>query len=258
MKNTLQVSVIMPAYNSAQFIAAAIDSVLAQTWPHWELLVIDDGSKDGTLKIIEDYSRQHSNIKILTNSTNQGTGAARNRGIEAATGRFIAFLDADDLWLPAKLEKQLEFMQEKHLSMTFSSYYLMDEEGNTLHREVKALPELTYQKLLKSNYVGNLTGIYDVQKLGKVYAPLIRKRQDWALWLEIIKRLGTSFALTEPLAYYRVRRDSVSGNKWKLLRHNFRIYRSFLNYGLLKSCRSMGQFLWEHFLVKNRQVRKIK
>jgi teichuronic acid biosynthesis glycosyltransferase TuaG len=258
MKNTPLVSVIMPAYNSAQFIAAAIDSVLAQTWLHWELLVIDDGSTDDTVKIVENYARQYPNIRILKNSTNQGTGAARNRGIKAATGRFIAFLDADDLWLPLKLEKQLKFMQEKDLAMTFSSYYLMDEEGNPLHREVKALPELTYEKLLKSNYVGNLTGIYDVEKLGKVYAPQIRKRQDWALWLEILKRLGSSIALTEPLAYYRVRRDSVSGNKWKLLRHNFKIYRSFLNYGLLKSCRSMSRFLWEHFLVKNRQVKKTK
>jgi teichuronic acid biosynthesis glycosyltransferase TuaG len=258
MENTPLVSVIMPAYNSADFIREAIDSVLSQTWPNWELWVIDDASKDGTVKVIEEYSAKHSKIQPLKNSTNLGTGAARNKGIKAATGHFIAFLDADDKWLPEKLEKQLRFIQENDLAMTFSSYYLIDEEGNALNKIVKALPELTYEKLLKSNYVGNLTGIYDVQKLGKVYAPLIRKRQDWALWLEIMKKLGSTRALTEPLAYYRVRRDSVSRNKWKLLRHNFRIYRSFLNYGLLKSCRSMSRFLWEHFLVKNKQVKKLK
>lgn len=258
MENTPLVSVVMPAYNSATFISEAIGSVLAQTWANWELLVIDDASTDSTVKIVEEYSVKHPNIRLLKNSTNQGTGAARNSGIKAATGRFIAFLDADDLWLPGKLEKQLKFMQEKNLAMTFSSYYLMDEEGKPLNKEVKALPVLTYDKLLKSNYVGNLTGIYDAQKLGKVYAPLIRKRQDWALWLEILKKLGSTRGIIEPLAFYRVRRDSVSRNKWKLLLHNFKIYRSFLNYGLLKSCRSMSRFLWEHFLVKNRQVKKTK
>ncbi|HSI71136.1 MAG TPA: glycosyltransferase family 2 protein [Gillisia sp.] len=258
MENAPLVSVIMPAYNSADFIGEAIESVLAQTWNNWELLVIDDASTDGTVKIVKEYSSKHPNIIILKNSTNLGTGSSRNKGIKAATGRFIAFLDADDLWMPGKLEKQLRFMQSKDLAMTFSSYYLMDEEGNPLNREVKALPELTYDKLLKSNYVGNLTGIYDVGKVGKVYAPLIRKRQDWALWLEILKKLGSTLGITEPLAYYRVRRDSVSRNKWKLIRHNFKIYRSFLNYGLLKSCRSMSRFLWEHFLVKNRQVKKLK
>lgn len=252
------VSVIMPAYNSAAFIREAIGSVLKQTWTNWELWVIDDASTDGTAKIVGVYVQQNSNIHLLKNSTNKGTGAARNKGIKAATGQYIAFLDADDLWLPGKLEKQLKFMQEKDLAMTFSSYLLIDEQGNALNREVKALPVITYQKLLKSNYVGNLTGIYDVVKLGKVYAPLIRKRQDWALWLEIFKKIGSTMALTEPLACYRVRKDSVSRNKWKLLRHNFKIYRYVLNYGFLKSLGAMSWFLWEHFIVKNRQVKKIK
>ncbi|MCM4159202.1 glycosyltransferase family 2 protein [Antarcticibacterium flavum] len=258
MHEASKVSVIMPAYNSEAYIAGAIESVLHQTWDNWELWVIDDASTDPTVKIVEEYAQLYPNIHIIKNPINRGAGAARNKGIKAATGDYIAFLDADDLWMPLKLEEQLKFMQEHDLAMTFSSYILIDEDGKLLQKEIKALPHLTYQKLLKSNYVGNLTGIYDVRKVGKVYAPVIRKRQDWALWLEILKKVGSTRAITAPLACYRVRKNSVSGNKWKLLRHNYRIYRSFLEYGFLKSLGAMSRFLWEHFLVKNRQVKKLK
>nr|WP_316928073.1 hypothetical protein [Gillisia marina] len=166
----------------------------------------------------------------------------------------MAFLDADDLWLAEKLETQLKFMKSHNLDMTFSSYYLIDESGEMLNKKVEALPILSYQKLLKSNYVGNLTGIYSVEKLGKIYCPTLRKRQDWALWLTILKNIGSTKGMSTPLAKYRIRENSISNNKTALLKYNYLIYRKFLKYSKLKSLLRMGVFLKEHFFVKKRQT----
>ena len=248
------VSVIMPAYNSATFISEAIQSVLAQTHIHWELLIIDDASKDTTIAIVEDFQHKDARIKLFKNTSNQGAGITRNTGIKEAKGAFIAFLDADDLWLPEKLNVQLEFMATHALAMTFSSYNLMDESGILLHKKVKALPVLTYQKLLKSNYVGNLTGIYNVEKLGKIYCPKLRKRQDWALWLTILSKIDSTKGIEESLANYRIRENSISKNKTALLKYNYLVYSEFLKYGRFKSLVKMGVFLKEHFFVKNKQI----
>ena len=246
------VSVIMPAYNSAAYISEAIRSVMQQTYIHWELIVIDDDSKDDTVRLVRQHMQEEQRIVLLENIQNIGPGPSRNAGITSAKGDFIAFLDSDDLWLPAKLEVQVMFMKKHELKMCFSSYYLMDEEGVKLPKMIEALPVLTYSKLLLSNYVGNLTGIYDARG-GKVYAPSLRKRQDWALWLKIIKQTGPARSITEPLAVYRIRRGSLSRNKYALIKHNFMVYRSFLNFGRIKSTLYLGRFLWEHFFIKSRQ-----
>lgn len=257
MKDTPLVSVIMPAYNAAPFIAEAVNSVINQTYSHWELFVIDDASTDATVEVINSLIARDPKISLIKNPVNKGPGFSRNKGIENARGTFIAFLDADDMWLPQKLEIQLEFMRENNLEMTFSSYYLQKENQDKPFAIVEALPVLTYRKLLKSNYVGNLTGIYDVSKTGKVFAPVMRKRQDWALWLNILKNIGKTRSVIQPLAVYRVRQESLSQNKYSLISYNFRIYRDYLKFGFLKSCALMGRFLWEHFLVKSRQVKKL-
>jgi len=218
MEESPLVSVIMPAYNSADFIAEAIQSVLQQTHLTWELLIIDDASDDNTVEIIEKIASADPKIQLFQNKTNQGAGISRNIGIKSAQGAFIAFLDADDLWLPEKLETQLEFMKIHDLDMTFSSYYLINESGQELHKKIQALPILSYKRLLKSNYVGNLTGIYSVEKLGKIYSPTLRKRQDWALWLSILKRIESTKGITEPLAKYRIRENSISNNKTVLIK----------------------------------------
>ncbi|MCF4100657.1 glycosyltransferase [Gillisia sp. M10.2A] len=251
------VSIIMPAYNSSRFIEQAIQSVLHQTYTNWELLVIDDASRDTTVKIVQECAAASSKIKLLISSENQGAGVARNKGIKAATGTYIAFLDADDLWFPEKLSIQLKFMQERGLQMTFSSYELISESGEKLHKMVEALPLLSYNKLLRSNYVGNLTGIYSVEILGKIYNASIRKRQDWALWLSVLKETGNVEGITAPLAYYRIRRESISNNKLSLLKHNFNVYYKVLNFGILKSCAYMILFLWEHFMLKSKQLKQL-
>lgn len=247
------VSIIMPAYRSADFIEESVQSVIKQTHQNWELLIIDDASKDNTVSIIKKFEILDSRIRLFQNDTNQGVGVSRNIGIKAAQGAYIAFLDSDDLWLPEKLEVQLEFMQDHDLAMTYSSYSLIDESGKDLYKKVAALPTLSFQKLLKSNYVGNLTGIYSVERIGKIYSPALRKRQDWALWLTILQKIKSTKGISQPLAKYRIREESISNNKLGLLKYNYLIYSEFLKYSRLKSLLRMGVFLKEHFLVKKKQ-----
>ncbi|MDT0647220.1 glycosyltransferase family 2 protein [Zunongwangia sp. F260] len=252
------VSIIMPAYNSAEFITEAILSVQKQTYSNWELLVIDDASKDFTLTKIKKLAKKEPRIKIFENKENKGTGFSRNKGIKAAQGDFIAFLDADDLWKANKLETQLEFMKNNELAVCYSSYERITENGQKKNEIIEALPYLTYQKLLKANYVGNLTGMYDVRHLGKIYAPEVRKRQDWALWLKAVKKAEIAKGVKEPLALYRMRRNSISGNKLEMLVHNFSIYHHVLGFSVFKSLRCMGMFLKEQLLVKTRQLKRTK
>ncbi|MDT0649294.1 glycosyltransferase family 2 protein [Autumnicola edwardsiae] len=252
------VSVIMPAYNCAEFITEAMLSVQKQTYSHWELLVIDDASKDFTLSKVRNFAKEEPRIKIFRNKKNKGTGFSRNKGIKAAQGDFIAFLDADDLWKPDKLKTQLDFMKRNDLSVSYTSYERITENGQKRNEIVEALPYLTYPKLLKANYIGSLTGIYDVTQLGKIYAPEVRKRQDWALWLAAVKKGGTAKGIKEPLALYRMRRNSVSGNKLEMLVHNFQIYHHVLGFSFFKSLKCMGVFLKEQLLVKQRQLKRIK
>ena len=253
MNNPL-VSVIMPAYNAEAFIAESIVSVQQQTYENWELLIIDDASKDRTLEVIEKFRNKDKRVQLHRLPTNQGAGFARNIGIKASKGDFISFLDADDLWQPEKLQKQLDFMQEQQVQVCYSSYELIDEAGQPLNKTVKALQRLPFKKLLRANYVGNLTGIYNAKKLGKIYCPLIRKRQDWGLWLLAVREARGAKGIREALAKYRVRENSISRNKWEMLGYNYKVYRKVLEFSALKSCFWMLLFLWEQFFVKSRQT----
>ena len=186
------VSIITPMYNSEKFILKTIESVINQTYSNWELLLIDDGSIDNTIQIVEDFKQKYSNIKLIQNLTNLGAAQSRNKGILEAKGEYIAFLDADDLWKPNKLDLQIQFMQTHNCDVSFSSYEQIAENGKPLHKLVQALPKLTYNKYLKTNYIGNLTGMYNAKTLGKITSPDLRKRQDWLLWLAAIKVKQTS------------------------------------------------------------------
>jgi hypothetical protein len=242
-------------FNSEAYISETINSVINQTYKNWELLLIDDGSKDKTIETANQFITQNPNIKLLKNNANLGAAISRNKGIEAAKGKYIAFLDADDLWKPNKLQIQIEFMEAQDCDVCCSSYEQIDETGKPLNKLIKALPELTYQKYLKSNYIGNLTGVYNAKVLGKIKAPNLRKRQDWLLWLAAIETSGKpAKGIQESLAYYRVRKDAMSSNKMNLLKHNYWVYRKGLGFSTLKSVYYMLIFLNEHFLVKSKQV----
>ncbi|OEK06101.1 glycosyl transferase [Flavivirga aquatica] len=245
----------MPIYNSEDFLSAAISSVINQTYKNWELLLIDDKSTDKSLEIVHLFLDKHSNIRFFKNETNQGAAISRNEGIKAAKGGYIAFLDADDLWKPEKLEKQLAFINKEGCDVCFSTYDLINEQGELLNKQVKALTIVDYNKLLKSNYIGNLTGIYNAKTLGKVVSPNLRKRQDWLLWLTAIKKSNKpAQGIQESLAYYRIRKNSMSSNKFNLVKHNYWVYKKGLGFSRVKSMYCMFVFLKEHFFVKSKQT----
>jgi len=185
------VSIITPSYNSEKFISETISSIINQTYTNWELLITDDCSKDNTINIIKSFQKNDSRIKLFILKSNGGAGLARNNSIRNAKGRYIAFCDSDDQWKIDKIEKQLGFMNRLSLKFTYSSYDVVDEFGS--FKSVKEAPKtISYKMMLNNNYVGCLTAIYDRKLLGNLYMNKIRKRQDWALWLYIMKILKTT------------------------------------------------------------------
>lgn len=236
------VSIITPSYKSEKFIKKTIESVILQTYQNWEMLIVDDCSPDNSNKIIENYVSKDCRIKIIKLNNSSGPAIARNKAIENAKGRFIAFLDADDVWLPQKLEKQIKFMIEKQIEFSFTEYIKIDENNKEISGVISRPEKVNYKKMLKSNFIPCLTAIYDTKKLGKVYMPLILKRQDYGLWLKILKKIEYAYALNEPLALYRIHSNSVSSNKfiaayyvWKLFREEeklnlFKASYYFINY----------------------------
>lgn len=230
----MSVTIIMPSYNSENFIIESIESVLAQTYSNWELIIVDDCSPDDSNKIIAKYIDSDSRIKLIKLQKNSGPAIARNMAIETANGRYIAFLDSDDVWLPNKLEKQIKFMQDNDLAFTYSSYKLVGEDNEDLGLFITK-DKISYFDMLKTCSVGCLTAIYDTEKIGKQYMPLILKRQDYGLWLKILKLIGETRGILEPLATYRIRKNSVSSNKVKAAKYQWKIYREIEKLSFLKS-----------------------
>ena len=228
------VSIITPSHNAEKFIALTIESVLAQTYQEWEMIVVDDLSSDNTVQVIEDYAQNDPRIKLIKLEQKSGPAVARNRAIEASRGQYIAFLDADDLWMPEKLEKQISFMIKHDLAFTYSSYKVINVEDEALTTFV-TLPEISYESMLKTCSVGCLTAVYDREKIGKMYMPKLPKRQDYALWLSILKKIGTTKGLLEPLACYRIGQTSVSSNKIDAAVWQWKVYRDVEQLGLAKS-----------------------
>ncbi|MCG3727439.1 glycosyltransferase family 2 protein [Vibrio cincinnatiensis] len=230
----MMVSIITPSYNCANYIFETISSVLSQTYSEWEMIIVDDCSTDNSVSVIKSHIEKDSRIKLIQLNENSGAAIARNTAIEAAQGRYIAFLDSDDLWEPEKLATQISFMQKNDIAFSFSAYHKVDEQGVNIGK-VDVPEKVTYQKLLKCCVIGCLTAIYDTQKLGKVYMPLIRKRQDFGLWLHILKKCDSAYGLNIPLAKYRIRKDSISSNKLKAAQYNWKLYREVEKLSLFKS-----------------------
>jgi hypothetical protein len=253
------VSIITPTFNSADFIQETIHSVQKQTYQNWEMLITDDCSTDQTFDIIQAYAKKDQRIKLFKLAKHSGPAVARNNSIGLAKGRFIAFLDADDLWLPGKLELQIQIIDNNKADICYGSYMIIDENSRSLNIKVNAITNLSFKKLLKNNYIGNLTGIYDADKLGKIYNPCIKKRQDWGLWLIALKKSrSNSIGLDQTIAKYRVHRNSISRNKLNLLKHNFTVYHKCLNFSYIKSLFFMVLFLYEYFFVRPKFISKVE
>lgn len=250
------VSIIVPIYNTEKFIGLTLQSIQNQSYQNWEAILVDDASTDKTVEIIKDFAKKDNRIKLFQLAKNSGNGVARNIALEKAIGKYIAYLDADDLWLPSKLEKQIQFLKENNLPFTFSFYDCIDEEGNNLNRRVEAPLNLTYNQLFFCNYVGNLTAIYDSDYLGKIIIEATQKRQDWRLWLSIVKQIEETKPVPESLAFYRIRKDSISSSKFKLIKHNFGVYRNFHGFNFVFSVLLMIRFLFTQLIIKPKYIKK--
>jgi len=174
------ISIITPSYNSSKYIAKTIESVISQTYKNWEMIIVDDCSPDNANEIIDKYTKKDFRIKLIKLEQNIGPANARNKGIKQAKGKYIAFLDSDDVWLPTKLEKQVKFMQDNDLALTCSSYYTINETNKQINTRI-VKESFSYSDMLKSNHIGNLTGIYDCEKLGKIYMDDVG-HEDYTLW----------------------------------------------------------------------------
>lgn len=235
MKQEPLVSIITPLYNSEKFIKETLESVLNQTYKNWEMIIVDDCSSDRSVEIVEKYQQKDERIKLLKNKKNLGGAGARNRGIESARGKYIAFLDSDDLWKNNKLEKQIIFMEKNNVLFSYSNYERIGENGERLNIYSKIINKITYKELLYQNIIGCLTAVYNVEKLGKIFMPNIRTGQDYALWLEILKKAEIAYGINENLAYYRVRKGSLSKNKVRKIKNLYKMYRVYNNQSQIKS-----------------------
>lgn len=241
MVQECEVSIVMPAFNGKDYISQAIDSVLAQSFQLWELLIVDDCSSDDTVKVVSGYLHD-ARIRLIQNSKNMGGAGARNKAIEQAKGRYVAFLDSDDVWAPDKLERQLASMQKSNVALSFGDYEIMDEKG-AVYEQIKTPAHVSLSDMLKHNYIACLTAIYDTEQVGKVYMPLVRKRQDFALWIEILKKCGEAHAVSGSLGKYRVRPGSLSGSKKDAFYYYWKVLREVAGCGVVGASYNMACYL---------------
>lgn len=221
------ISIIVPVYNAEKFIAETMNSVLAQTYKDWELLLVDDCSKDRSREIITQYMEKDGRIRGIFQETNQGAAAARNRGISEATGRYIAFLDADDLWIPNKLELELLFMEKNELAFVFTGYEFADESGRGTGKIVHVPKSLNYRQALKNTTIFTSTVLFDTEKmdLDLIRMPLV-KSEDTATWWRILKCGHTAYGLNENLTLYRRSSNTLSSNKGEAIKRIWNLYRN--------------------------------
>lgn len=253
------VSVVMPVYNSAATLGASIRSVLAQTHTDWELLITDDASEDESMDLLRELAEQDERVRPEAAPGRGGAARARNQAIARARGEFVAFLDSDDLWLPAKLEQQVGFAASAGTPLTFTSYYKVDADfaGEAADfvsngRVVWALAQVDYHAMLTQDHIGALTAMYDRQALGTRLMPDMPARQDYALWLSIMRDGICARGLRDPLAIYRAgRAGSVSSNKAALVPYNWALYRHHEHLSVPQSTKALAGAAW-HSLRKSR------
>ena len=231
----MKVSIITPVYNAEEFLKETYDSILAQTFTDWEWLVVDDGSKDNSLAILEEFAAADKRIQVFRNTYEKGPGGARNVGIENASGKYMTFLDSDDYWYPTFLEKSLSAMKNKSVGFVYASYERWDDDLKHKYDDFIVPEKLTYKQLLRTCPISCLTAFIDIERLGKKHMSNRAKRQDYGLWLDYVKEIDYAYGIEEPLAKYRIRKNSVSAKKTTLIKHQFMIYYEQQNLNFFKS-----------------------
>lgn len=229
------VSIITPTYNCGSFIGDTIKSVQGQTYKNWEMIIVDDCSTDDTSKIVKHYSQKDNRIQYVCLEKNSGAAVARTKAMELAKGNYMAFLDSDDLWTSDKLESQLKIMKENNWNFTCTDYEQIDEEGNLLNKTIKSIKKTDYSRLLLDCPVGNSTVMYNVDAMGKFRVPNIRKRNDDALWLQMLKKEKYIYGINKVMMQYRIRNNSISSSKLSLVKYHWILYREIEKLGIFKS-----------------------
>ena len=229
------VSIITPSYNSSKFIVECVNSVISQTFQNWEMIIVDDCSNDNSKDIISVLSAKDERIKSIFLEENVGSAEARNIAIRQAKGKYIAFLDSDDIWNEDKLENQISFMNEKDIAFSFTSYQPISEDGKTKYSVIISPKKMSYHSYLKNTIIGCLTVIIDKEKTGDFQMPNIQSSHDMALWLLIMKRGFSAYGLDENLAYYRIVSTSNTSRKWKAAKEVWDVYRKVENLDIIYS-----------------------
>lgn len=252
MKKDL-VSIVVPVYNVEEFIEQTIKTVQDQTYNNWELLFVNDCTKDNSCKIIKKYQKYDKRIKLFNQKENGGAALARNKGIEKAKGRYICFLDSDDLWKKDKLKKQISFMKKKKCAFSFTGYEFTNNEGMPNGKKVHVPKTINYKQALKNTTIFTSTVAFDMKQLTKdiIYMPNIRRGQDTATWWKVLKEVDKAYGLDANLSYYRRTNNSLSANKFKALKRTWYLYRDVEHLGRIKS---FYNFSWYCFNAVKRRV----
>ena len=242
------VSIITPSFNSAKFIAETIQSVQHQTHQNWEMIIVDDGSFDETEHIVRSIIEKDKRIQFYKLTQNSGPAVARNTGIEKASGKYMTFIDADDIWFPTFIENSITTIDETGIPFVFSSYKRANEQLEFVYSDFIVPNKVSYSDILKSNSISCLTAFVEIQKLGKKYMPLIRKRQDMGLWLNYLKVIPFAHGIQETQAIYRIRENSLSRKKSDLIKYQWQFYREVEKLNVFESAYYMLHWMYRGFL----------
>lgn len=259
MENNGLVSIVMPSYNSEKYIKDSIESVLNQTYSNWELLIVDDCSTDKTVEIIKSFKDER--IRLFQNPTNSGAAISRNWALREAKGKWIAFLDSDDIWLPNKLEEQLKFMIDNNYSFAYTDYRicLNGKWENVIHTSPN---KINFRKIKKYCYFSTITVIYDASKVGLIQIGDIRKNNDYAMWLKALQKVD-AYRYPKCLSYYIKHNDSItSGSKFKLIKWHYVLFKNECGYGKIHSAiltiRNLWYGFWKKIIYRERIKEEIK
>ena len=251
------VSIITPVYKCEEYIERTMNSVLAQTYTNWEMLLVDDCSPDGSAELVRKYAERDSRFRYIKLETNSGAAIARNTGLENAKGRYIAYLDADDIWHPTKLERQIQFMNENNVQFSCCDYEKIEADDTPLNKVVHMPKTITYNQLLSNTIIQTVGVIVDLNKVDRklLVMPNVRRGQDSATWLQLLRNGVKFVGQNEVLAQYRRAPQSLSSNKLSAMKRTWYLYRGVEHLSLIKSCYCMIGWAW-HASVKRIYIKK--
>lgn len=242
------VSIVTPTFNSEKYIRETIASVQNQSYTNWEMITVDDCSEDNTVAIVKELQKEDQRIKLIQSEKNSGPAISRNKGIQEVSGKYMTFLDADDIWFPNFIKNSIETIKKTGTHFVFSSYRRSNENLEFVYSDFIVPERVTYTDILKTNSISCLTAFLDIEILGKKFMPEVYKRQDMGLWLRYLKEIPFAYGIKEPQAIYRIRQNSLSRKKSDLLKYQWQFYRRVENLSFISSLYFMTHWAVRGFL----------